>query len=447
MSAPRPSAQELAGWVTDGCRRATELVADLSDEQLIGPLLPTVNPLIWEIGHLAWFQEKFVLRQACGEPPILDGGDALYDSGAIPHDTRWRLALPSRADTLGYMRTVADRVAERVLRCNTGDGDVGNGDAGEGAAADVVAHFARYTVHHYDTHTEALTCTRQSLGYPPPSLPGLTDAAPPEGAGAGALPGDVELAGGWFTLGARMADPFVYDNEKWAHPVELGPLRMARAAVTQAEFATFVDGGGYTDPRLWSDGGAWLAATGAAHPLYWRRGGDGGWQRRHFDTWVDLEPHRPVSHVCWWEADAYCRWAGRRLPTESEWEYAADTDHARRSGYPWGDAAPGAAHAATDWRPPGPVDVAACAGGDSPHGCRQLIGNVWEWTASDFTAYPNFERDAYHENSEQFFGSRKVLRGGAWATRGRYLRTTLRNYFTPDRRDVLGGFRTCAVTR
>ena len=432
MAALQPSAEELAGWVTDGCQRAMELVADLSDEQLVGPLLPTVNPLIWEIGHLAWFQEKFVLRQACGEPPIRVDGDALYDSGAIPHDTRWRLVLPSRADTLDYLRAVADRVAEQVLRSDAGD---------------VVHHFARYTVHHYDTHTEALTYTRQSLGYPPPSLSGLTDSAPPDGADAGALPGDVELPGGRFTLGARMAAPFVYDNEKWAHPVELGPLRMARAAVTQAEFAAFVDAGGYADPRLWSDGGAWLAGAGAVHPLYWRRGGD-GWQRRHFDTWVDLEPHLPVSHVCWWEADAYCRWAGRRLPSEPEWEYAAaGAGRARRSSYPWGDAAPGAALAATDWRSLGPVDVAACAAGDSPQRCRQLIGNVWEWTASDFSAYPNFERDAYHENSEPFFGSRKVLRGGAWATRGRYLRTTVRNYFPPDRRDVLAGFRTCAVTR
>lgn len=432
MAALPPSAEELAGWVTDGCQRAIELVADLSDEQLVGPLLPTVNPLIWEIGHLAWFQEKFVLRQACGEPPIRDDCDALYDSGAIPHDTRWRLVLPSRADTLDYMRRVADQVCEHVLHSD---------------ATDVVHHFARYTLHHYDTHTEALTYTRQSLGYPPPSLPGLTDSVPPDGADAGALPGDVGLPGGRFTLGARMADPFVYDNEKWAHPMELGPLRMARAAVTQAEFAAFVDAGGYADPRLWSDGGAWLAATGAAHPLYWRRG-DGGWQRCHFDTWVDLEPHLPVSHVCWWEADAYCRWAGRRLPSEPEWEYAAaGAAQDGRVSYPWGDAMPGPAHAATDWRSVGPVDVAACPGGDSPQHCRQLIGNVWEWTASDFTPYPNFERDAYRENSEQFFGSRKVLRGGAWATRGRYLRTTVRNFFPPDRRDVLAGFRTCAVRR
>jgi iron(II)-dependent oxidoreductase len=426
------SAEQLAGWVIDGCQRTLELVADLDDEQLIGPLLPTVNPLLWEIAHLAWFQEKFVLRQACGQPPILGYGDALYDSGAIPHDTRWRLALPSREQTAAYMRLVADRVAQQVLRPD---------------ATDVVRHFSRYTVHHYDMHTEALTYTRQTRGLPPPVLAGLAGTrAPAAQAGGGGLPGDAELPGGRFLLGALMGDPFVYDNEKWAHPVDIAPFAIARAMVTQADFAAFTDAGGYADARLWSDGGAWLKATGAAHPLYWRREPGGGWQRRHFDAWLGLEPDMPVSHVCWWEADAYCRWAGRRLPTEPEWEYAATGGVTPKPVYPWGDTEPDAAYAATDWRLLGRVDVGACPAGDSPAGCRQMIGNVWEWTASDFDAYPNFERDAYHENSEQFFGGqRKVLRGGAWATRSRLLRSTLRNYFTPERRDVLAGFRTCAA--
>jgi ergothioneine biosynthesis protein EgtB len=430
MGALTPTADELAGWVLDGCQRTLEIVADLSDEQMIGPLLPTVNPLLWEIGHLAWFQEKFVLRQACGEDPILPDGDALYDSGAVPHDTRWRLNLPSRQNTVDYMRAVADRVADRVLRPD---------------ATDVVRHFARYTVHHYDTHTEALTYTRQTLGYCAPVLAGLTDTAHADIPAAESIAGDVKLSGGRFILGGRMSDPFVYDNEKWAHPVDVAPFAVARAAVTQAEFAGFVEAGGYADYRLWSDGGQWLARTRAVHPLYWRRAADGSWQRRHFDVWLDLEPELAVCHVSWWEADAYCRWAGRRLPTETEWEYAAAGGAVPTPTYPWGDVLPDVTRAATDWVTSGPASVAAGASGDTVDGCRQMIGNVWEWTASDFMAYPNFERDAYHENSEQFFGSRKVLRGGAWATRGRYVRSTLRNYFTPDRRDVFGGLRTCPV--
>lgn len=435
MAAGQPAPEELAGWVRDACERSLDLVADLDDEQMVGPLLPGVNPLIWEIGHLAWFQEKFVLRQACMEPPILDFADAVYDSAAIPHDTRWRLVLPSREDTVAYMREVAERVVDRITKPN---------------ATDVVRHFARYTVHHYDTHTEALTYTRQRLGYPPPQRVGPAEAQQQRQAPTGtasAPSGDVQVGGDEFLLGAELADPFVFDNEKWAHPVIVAPFAIARVPVTQGEFAEFVDDGGYEDPRLWSDGGAWLAATGARHPLYWRRGPGGGWQRRHFDTWVDLEPDLPVSHVCWWEADAYCRWAGRRLPTEAEWEYAATAGARPKPTYPWGETEPDTARAATDWRPLGPVPVATCPEGESPVGCRHMIGNVWEWTASDFLPYPNFERDAYQENSEPFFGSRKVLRGGAWATRGRYVRNTCRNYFTPDRRDVLAGFRTCAEGR
>lgn len=423
------SAEELAHWAVDGAERVLSLVEDLTDEQLVGPLLPTVNPLIWEIGHIAWFQELFVLRLACGRIPILPFGDAIYDSGAIPHDTRWRLRLPSRAETVHYVQTVAERVADEVSARD---------------ATDVVRHFARYTVHHHDTHSEALTYTRQTLGLPMPVLPGLTDSEAFFAVSDEDWRGDAQFGGGRFVLGALRSDPFVYDNEKWAHPVQVEPFAMAKAAVTQGHFAEFVADGGYATPSLWSDGGAWLAATGAEHPVYWRRDGDGGWQRRHFDTWVELEPGLPVSHVCWWEADAFARWAGRRLPSEAEWEFAACSGKQPKTSYPWGEQPPLPELAATDWRAPGPVHVGACAAGDTPDGCRQLIGNVWEWTASDFVGYPNFERDAYHENSEQFFGQRKVLRGGAWATRGRYVRTTMRNYFTPERRDVIAGFRTCA---
>jgi iron(II)-dependent oxidoreductase len=445
----------LASAVRDACDRTVDLVADLDDEALVGPLLPVVNPLIWEIGHLAWFEEKFVLRQACGEEPILPYGDAVYDSGAIPHDTRWRLVLPSRGDTMAYMHEVAERVAARVLAAD---------------ATDVVCHFALYSVFHYDWHTEAITYTRQTLGHPAPKISG-----PPGDGGqghrgqaeAGPLDGDVEISGATFLLGATRGAPFAYDNEKWAHPVRVAPFAMARAAVTQGQYLAFVEDGGYQRPEVWhSDGWAWRQAVGAEQPLYWQRFPGGGWQRRHFDQWVTLEPHRPVVHVNWYEADAYARWAGRRLPTEAEWELVAGGEpHAplasagepsaaggeppaaasRTRRYPWGDQDPVPGQANVDWLAMDTTDVAAHPQTDSAFGCRQLVGNVWEWTSTTFGPYPNFERDAYHENSEQFFGSRKVLRGGSWATRSRLLRTTLRNYFTPERRDVFAGFRTCAV--
>lgn len=426
--------EQLAQWVRDARQRTMDLVADLDDDQLVGPLLPTVNPLLWEIGHLSWFSEKFVLRDALGQPPILPQADAIWDSGAIPHDTRWNLTLPSRAETLAYMERVRDRIVERVL---------------DPACTDVVRHFARYTVFHEDTHTEAITYTRQTLGYPAPTVPGLAGTSTAD-ADAGGLAGDVQIPGGVHLLGALRSDPFVYDNEKWAHPVDVAPFAIARAPVTQGEFAAFVDDGGYTRPELWGAGEDWLQTSGATHPLYWRREGD-GWMRRHFDRWVPLEPARPVMHLCYWEAAAFCRWAGRRLPTETEWEVAAGAEpdgggfrDARRPA-PWGarEATPDDAN--LDWRAMDTVDVAAHAAGDSAFGVRQMFGNVWEWTASTFRPYPNFEQDAYRDNSWPWFAEgRKVLRGGAWATRARYVRTTYRNYFTPDRRDVIAGFRTCA---
>jgi iron(II)-dependent oxidoreductase len=237
--------------------------------------------------------------------------------------------------------------------------------------------------------------------------------------------------------------PFVFDNEKWAHPVRLEPFAIARAAVSQREFLEFVEEAGYRRPELWSSAGLqWLRRTAAKHPVYWRRE-NGSWARRDFDRWVPLEPHRAVVHVSWYEAEAYCRYRGRRLPTEPEWEAAA-TDLGRRRRFPWGDAEPDPARANLEWGSMGCVDVGAYPLGDSRAGCRQMIGNVWEWTQSDFLPYPGFTADPYKEYSEPWFGTHKVLRGGCGATRGRLLRNTWRNFYTPDRRDVWSGFRTCA---
>ena len=206
-----------------------------------------------------------------------------------------------------------------------------------------------------------------------------------------------------------------------------------------------MEDGGYEREALWSGGGwRWRQDTGAAHPVYWRRA-EGGWERRDFDRWVALEPDHPVLHVSWHEAEAWCTWAGRRLPTEAEWEMAASaTSAAGRRCFPWGEAPPTPARANLEGNAGGLLDVAALPDGDSAWGCRQMFGNVWEWTASDFGPYPGFVPDDYRDYSEPWFGTHKVLRGGGWMTRARLLRNTWRNFYPPDRRDVWAGFRTCA---
>ena len=424
----------LASWVRDARLRTLELVADLSDEQLMGPQLRIVNPLMWEIGHVTWFQEKWALRHAGGEAPLRADGDSLYDSAAIPHDSRWDLPLPSRSDTLAYLSSVRDRVLERIERGRLTERD---------------RYFIKLAVFHEDMHTEAFTYARQTLGYPPPVFSGVK---PLETGQADGLTGDAEIPGGRFLLGGARDEPFVFDNEKWAHPVEVRPFAIARAPVTQGEFAEFVEAKGYSRKEFWSEPG-WSSreGLGAEHPVYWKRESAGRWLRRNFDDWVPLEPHRPVLHVNWWEAEAYCKWAGRRLPTEVEWEMAAsanppDFDQEVAQGkrrFPWGDDPPAPYRANLGWRGMGAVDVIALSAGDSTFGCRQMIGNVWEWTASDFGPYPGFEIDPYREYSQPWFGNHKVLRGGAWPTQPRLLRNTWRNFYTPDRRDVWAGFRTC----
>jgi len=372
-------AATLARWIVDARQRTVELYSDRTD--LAVPYLRIINPPLWELGHIAWFQEYWVLRHALGARPLHDGSDALWNSAIIPHAARWTAPLPSRAGVLEYLEVVRDRVVRAL----------------EHRMDAKLRYFAMLSVFHEDMHGEAFAYTRQTLGWPAPRVPEL--AVEP-------MPGDVAVAGGRYRIGAERepAPEFVFDNEKWAHDVELAPFAIARAPVSHADFAAFVDDGGYATRSLWTDDGwAWREAAEAHHPIWWRRG-ERGWERRAFDRWIAIadDPHRPMVHACAHEADAWCRWAGRRLPSEPEREVA-------------GTLAPLA-----------------------------LVGHVWEWTATAFAPYPGFERDPYAEYSEPWFGDHRVLRGGCFVTQPRLLRPTWRNFYTPDRRDVWAGFRTCA---
>jgi iron(II)-dependent oxidoreductase len=431
------TAEYLAGIVRDARAATLAFLQDLGPDQLMGPKLDIVNPLLWEIGHLAWFQERFVLRQLEDREPLLAGTDALYDSMKVAHDDRWDLNLPTLDGTLGYL----DRVSQALLgRLRT---KLANEDD---------SYFYQLVTFHEDMHDEAFAYARQTLGYPPPRFGRWAEGAGPD-AEAGPLPGDVEVPGGSFVIGARPDAPFVFDNEKWGHARAVAPFRIARAPVTNREFAGFVDAHGYERPELWSDAGNdWREAASARHPVYWVPD-RGGWRLRRYGKIVELPPHQPIIHVNWYEADAFCRWAGRRLPTELEWEVAAVAQPTRdgsalapdRRAYPWGSERPQARHANLDGAAIGCIDVAALPASDSAFGCRQMLGNVWQWTASDFEPYPGFSADPYDDYSVPWFGTRKVLRGGCWATRARLVTPVYRNFFTPERRDVFAGFRTCAI--
>jgi iron(II)-dependent oxidoreductase len=446
----------LARLVDDARDRTLCFFRDLDEEQQKGPRLPIVNPAAWEIPHIAWFQERWVLRHARGEGPIHDDADQLYDSSTVPHEVRWNLPLYPGEKTVAYLEEVRARVRQGLI-----DRDV----------SDDEAYFVLLSVFHEDMHQEALLYTRQTLGYPPPAFlddtrggsrskgpnerPSReTNAGSTEGPIAGPIAGDVVVPGGTFLLGASRAEPFVFDNEKWGHEVAVTPFAIARAPVTQREMQGFVDDGGYRRPELWTkEGWAWrVGGCGddgigcpAEGPVYWRKTDDGTWQRRVFDRWTALEPCLPVIHVSAHEAEAYCRWRGRRLPSETEWEMAASLGPGGgKRRFPWGDE-PDRDKAHLDARTTTCVSVEACQGGDSLLGCRQMIGNVWEWTSSSFRPYPGFVRDPYQEYSEPWFHTHRVLRGGCFATRQRLIRNTWRNFYPPHRRDVWAGFRTCAL--
>jgi iron(II)-dependent oxidoreductase len=351
---------DLCADLLDSRKRSDRATADLEGARLLGPKLAIVNPPLWEIGHVGWFQEYWCLRRqpdGGAGPSILEGADRLYDSAKVAHDTRWSLPLPDLKRTRAYLAEVLAKVQARVAREPENE---------------ALAYFVRLATFHEDMHAEAFTYTRQTLeyeyeGFDLPRFPRTED---------------VSFERQRHFLGARPGQQFVFDNEKWAHEVEVGPFAIASGPVTNGEYLAYVGAGGRP-------------------PRYWRKEG-GRWLARRFARWQPLRPDEPVIHVDWNEAQAYCAWAKRRLPTEAEWE------------------------------------CAAAAGRIGPAG-------VWEWTASDFLPYPGFAVDPYKEYSAPWFGDHKVLRGGSFAAPARLLRRTFRNFYQPHRGDVFCGFRTCAL--
>ena len=421
----RTTADDLIDDLVEARHVELALFTDLTDDQLLGPQEHFLEPPIWEVGHVGWFQEYWILRHLYGEKPILEG-DSVHDSFHVSYKRRWDHDFPSRAETLDYLRTVLERCVHRL----------------DGRAPTLQeTYFYRHVTQHEYMHSENLAMVRQTLGYRRPVLLNVERAMVE--VDSAYLRRDVEVPGASFPLGAQKDEPFVFDNEKWLHEVEITPFRIATTPVTNAEFVEFVEDGGYVTRKYWGKRGwEWRRRQGDEHPRFWSKR-DGRWFLRSFDQRPPLDPWHPVIHVNWHEANAYCAWAGRRLPTEAEWEYAATGPDKHR--FPWGDTPPTPEQANLDYRHAGPVDVRAFPAGDSPFGCRQMIGNVWEWTDSCLAPYPGFVPDPYKEYSQPYFGQKPVLRGGGWTTRSGMIRNTWRNFFMRHRRNIVAGFRTCAL--
>ncbi|BCN47964.1 hypothetical protein RE9416_12650 [Prescottella equi] len=294
---------------------------------------------------------------------------------------------------------------------------------------------------HEQQHDETMLATHQlRKGQAVLTAPDVPRAAAP------IADRETVIPAGEFTMGTS-DDPWALDNERPAHRVHVPEFAIDTVPVSNAEYAEFIDDGGYRRRELWSERG-WQhnRESGLEAPQFWTGDGSGRWWRHRFGVLEPVPADEPVMHVCWFEADAYARWAGKRLPTESEWEKAARWHPAsgRSRRFPWGDEEPDRARANLGQRHLAPAPVGSYPAGRSPLGVLQLIGDVWEWTSSRFTGYPGFTAFPYREYSEVFFGGDyRVLRGGSFGTDPVACRGTFRNWDHPIRRQIFAGFR-CA---
>ena len=424
---------EVAALLQDARERTLLLVASVPEDELMNQHNRLMSPVVWDMGHIAHFEELWLVRNL--EGPVQFGEmPGIFNPFENPRSVRGELALPRLGDTLDHMACARRMVLDRVV-----DGDTGAADPELLQGGYVFRMVAQHEYQHNETILQALQLKDEGARYRAPRA-----IVPPAGRPVAAdADGMVRFPGGTVEIGTddRTA---AYDNERPRHAVEFAPFRIGAWAVTNDEYARFIADGGYDARALWSDAG-WKHRQEAAltAPQFWEMR-DGQWWTRSMDAEMPVDPHRPVCHVCWYEAEAYCRWAGGRLPTEQEWEAAASWDPATGSkrAYPWGDEAPGPLDANLDQLAFQTAQTGAYPRNVSPIGAYGMIGDVWEWTASDFTAWPGYRTFPYPEYSELFFGpDYKVLRGGSWATRPGAIRNTFRNWDYPIRRQIFSGFR------
>ncbi len=443
-AAPSGLVEQLAALLTETRKRTQALVTPLSDDDARMQHDPLLSPIVWDLGHIAGFEELWLIRNledgvTFGEMP------GTYNPFEHPRRERGALSLPSLHETLDTLAKVRARAFARLLTIDWSADDPLLRDG----------YVYRMVAQHEQQHGETILQTLQRKRGEPYHPARRTPIPVPHGRHRGKFAGEmrpgsmVRFPGGVVRIGTDDRSA-AYDNERPQHDVELAPFRIDVAPVTNEAYLAFMRAGGYERDEWWSEGGrAWLQAAraeGVAAPMYWTRDGD-AWWTRSMDQRAPVDPSHPVVHVCYYEAEAYARWVGKRLPTEFEWEAAATWDPATgtQRAYPWGDAPLSAGLANVDQLTFGTAPVGAYPRNVSPVGCYGMIGDVWEWTSSDFAPYPGYETFPYREYSEVFFGPEyKVLRGGAWATRPLVARSTFRNWDYPIRRQIFSGFR-CAA--
>ncbi|NHD16863.1 MULTISPECIES: ergothioneine biosynthesis protein EgtB [Actinopolyspora] len=413
-------------------RRSAELTDAVDDEELVKQHSSLMSPLVWDLAHIGSQEEQWLVRDVGGRRALRPDIDDLYDAFQHSRADRPELPLLGPDESRQYVATVRDKVYDVLGRAPL-----------EGRRLVEHAFAFGMIVQHEQQHDETMLATHQLRR----GSPVLHAPDPPGAEAGGERRGEVLVPGGPFTMGTS-AEPWALDNERPAHRVHVDDFLIDSHPVTNADFFRFIDAGGYRQPCWWSEQGwQYLAHAELSAPLFWQRSGD-VWLRRRFGRLEPVPPDEPVVHVSFHEAQAYANWAGKRLPSEAEWEKAArfDPSTGRSQRYPWGEDPPEERHANLGQRHLRPAPVGTYSAGRAPSGAWQLIGDVWEWTASDFAPYPGFEAFPYREYSEVFFGpSYKVLRGGSFGTDPAACRATFRNWDFPVRRQIFAGFR-CART-
>ncbi len=420
--------------LTEARARTLALVASVSDDDLERVHSPLMSPLVWDLGHIAAFEDLWLVHRYGGKPLLRDDLADVYDAFETPRAGRGDLPFLRPAQAREYLDEVRARTIDVIDERGVGDG---------------LLH--EMVVRHEHQHNETMLQTVQLAqldGYRIHAGSPATANGSPAATPLSALTGLelVEIPAGECSIGAP-AHGFAYDNERPRHRTDVRAYLMGRSPITNATYLTFVEGGGYERREWWSDEGwAWKEQYDITRPLAWTADCRHEWRLGAFEP---LDPHSPVVHVSWFEADAFARSYGARLPTEFEWEKAAtwdqkqDPSHPVSRRYPWGNEPPApGVHANVDHLGHGPLPVAAHPAGASPYGCLGMIGDVWEWTASNFTGYPGFTAFPYREYSEVFFGpTYKVLRGGSWASRAHVVTPSFRNWDYPQRRQIFSGIR------